>query len=177
MNQAVTLRRAQADDALCLSALAIQVFLDTYATEGLRPVLAREAFGVYGVEAFAARLADPNIHILLAEHDGYLLGFADLEQATTPPSPVAAGGLELVRLYVQPQAQGKKLGPLLLAGSETLARELGLGHLWLTTWVGNTRARRFYPTQGYADVGTTYYRIEEQSFENRIFHKDLTPAR
>ena len=38
-----TLRPATADDALCLGVLAMQVFLDTYATEGIRPPIAREA--------------------------------------------------------------------------------------------------------------------------------------
>ena len=40
-------RVAQPTDAVCIAALATQVFLDTYATDGLRPDLAREAFAVY----------------------------------------------------------------------------------------------------------------------------------
>ncbi|HOZ25184.1 MAG TPA: hypothetical protein PLI83_10420, partial [Thermomonas sp.] len=36
------LRPATPDDALCLGVLGLQVFLDTYATGGIRPTLARE---------------------------------------------------------------------------------------------------------------------------------------
>jgi hypothetical protein len=35
-------RPAALPDALCLSTLATQVFLDTYATQGIRPAIARE---------------------------------------------------------------------------------------------------------------------------------------
>ena len=37
------LRAARPDDALCLSVLAMQVFLHTYATDGIRPQIARNA--------------------------------------------------------------------------------------------------------------------------------------
>jgi hypothetical protein len=40
------LRHASADDAGTVAALATQVFLDTYATEGVRPDLARESRGL-----------------------------------------------------------------------------------------------------------------------------------
>ena len=43
-----TLRPATADDALCLGVLAMQVFLDTYATDGIRPPIAREALDRIG---------------------------------------------------------------------------------------------------------------------------------
>lgn len=40
-------RAAQPGDALCLSVLAMHVFLDTCATQGVRPALAREARACY----------------------------------------------------------------------------------------------------------------------------------
>ena len=56
----VATRSGTPEDALCLGVLATQVFLDTYATNGIRSDLAREALSVYSQETFAARLADPN---------------------------------------------------------------------------------------------------------------------
>ena len=39
---AVALRRAGLSDALCIGVLGTQVFVETYATFGVRPSLARE---------------------------------------------------------------------------------------------------------------------------------------
>ena len=39
---AVELRPADAADALCIGVLGMQVFLETYAPDGVRPDLARE---------------------------------------------------------------------------------------------------------------------------------------
>jgi hypothetical protein len=63
------------DDTLVLGALATQVFLDTYATDGIRPALVREVQQSFGPDAMARLLARPAGGLLVAECQGHLLGF------------------------------------------------------------------------------------------------------
>ncbi|HEY2290047.1 MAG TPA: GNAT family N-acetyltransferase, partial [Thermoanaerobaculia bacterium] len=118
----VTYRPAVSSDALPLSVLATQVFLDTYAIEGVRPAIAREVRQYLSEEAFAALLADPRSGILIAELADHLVGFAQLTHHQThallPPEAKAA---ELNRLYVQRPFLGKGIGKELLARAEALA--------------------------------------------------------
>jgi len=72
----VTLRTALPDDALCLGVLATQVFLDTYATAGIRPLLAREVQAAFSTEAMSALIVRERTIVRLAEFDGHLIGFA-----------------------------------------------------------------------------------------------------
>ncbi len=169
-----TVRSATPGDAATIAALATQVFLDTYATEGVRPDLAHEAFTEYGVDAFASRLREPGRRFLLAEHATALLGFA--ESIVTPqeaPVPALAGA-ELVRLYVQPKAQRRGIGHRLLLEVERAVADAGLAALWLTAWEGNERARRFYAAQGYEDVGVTSYAFRGRTYGNRVFAKHFS---
>lgn len=53
------LRMAVGSDALSLSVLAAQVFLDTYAVQGVRPAIVREVRQSLSEEAYAGHLADP----------------------------------------------------------------------------------------------------------------------
>ena len=180
----VEYRNGTPDDALCISVLAMQVFLDTYAIDGLRNDIAREALAVYSPDAFAARLSQPTMHFLLAERYGYLLGFAEISLApappktppNTPPNASIVDGAELVRLYVQRPFKRMRLGGALLRRSEALAAESAANCLWLTAWSGNAAARAFYAAAGYADVGATHYMIEGSPHENRIFVKTLNWA-
>jgi hypothetical protein len=71
-------RPAVPADALCLGVLATQVFLDTCATQGIRPALAREVLAHCSVDACAALLADAGVTILVAEHELHLVGFAQI---------------------------------------------------------------------------------------------------
>ena len=167
----VLYRRGTPDDALCISVLAMQVFLDTYAPHGLRDDLAREALTVYSTDAFAARLAQRVTHFLLAERLGYLLGFAEVAFDGLPPIPAVTGCAELVRLYIQRPFKRMRVGGALLGQSELLALNQSAAGLWLTAWSGNGPARSFYDASGYSDVGSTTYAIEGNAYENRIFVK------
>ncbi|HET9213085.1 MAG TPA: GNAT family N-acetyltransferase [Thermoanaerobaculia bacterium] len=165
---------ATGPDALCLSVLATQVFLDTYATQGVRPAVAREVRRYLSEEAFAAFLSAPGRGILIAGIADHLAGFAQLAHGQThgllPPD---ARATELTRLYVQRPFLGKGIGKELLARAETLAAEEGAEILWLTAWTGNTHALRFYEARGYQDVGGSTYTFEEDTYETRVFLKRL----
>ena len=71
-------RAARPEDALCLSVLAMQVFLHTYATDGIRPQIAREVLISYSEASFSAAIAAANSHIEVAEIKGHLVGFAQM---------------------------------------------------------------------------------------------------
>ncbi|KNX78269.1 hypothetical protein DA83_24315 [Pseudomonas sp. 250J] len=70
--QPITLRKALPQDALCLAALGIQVFLDTYATEGIRDAIAQEALDAFSPDNLSKVIARPDTFITLAEIDGHL---------------------------------------------------------------------------------------------------------
>jgi len=169
-------RPATPGDALCLSVLATQVFLDTYATSGINTDLAREASRVYSLAAFERRLRDPNVEITVAQHGEWLVGFMDLAFDTVCPVP-AINGIEVLRLYVQAPFQGCGIGRRLMAMAERKAQERVAAHVWLTAWVGNARALKVYPALGYRDVGATQYVIERKAYENRVFAKSMAAER
>ena len=180
-----TLRNAEPTDALCLGVLATQVFLDTYATAGIRPGIAREVLAAFSTEAVQARIADAMQQVRVAEFDGHLVGFTALRWAA--PQPLVAERVaervadqdlvELDKLYVQERFTGLGVGSLLLRDAEALAAAAGATHLWLTPWVGNLRALQFYRHHGYADHGKTLYRIENEAHENRVLAKRLFAPR
>jgi diamine N-acetyltransferase len=166
-------RSATPEDAVTVAALAVQVFLDTYATEGVRPDLAREAFAEYSVEAFTKRLQEPDCRFFLAEHGTGLIGFAEIQILPLSPPAGAGVGANLVRLYVQPRAQRQGVGGKLLRLAELAAADAALRNVWLTAWEGNLPAHSFYAAHGYQDIGATTYTFEGHSYVNRVFTKPL----
>ena len=172
----VEYRSGIAEDALRISVLAMQVFLDTYATDGLRDDLAREALSVYSPDVFAEKLAQPATHFLLAEKSGHLLGFAEVTMDSVPPDASITQGAELVRLYVQRSFKRMRIGGTLLKQAAALAVAESANCLWLTAWSGNAPALLFYAASDYRDVGATDYVFEGRAHENRIFVKALANA-
>jgi ribosomal protein S18 acetylase RimI-like enzyme len=170
------LRLAGPDDAESISGLAILVFLSTYAAEGLRPDLAREALTVCSVARFTAALADPQQRLALIESRNHLLAFSQLSLTPTAACEEAPLGHELIRLYVHPAFQRQNLGRQLLADVEAECRTRAQP-LWLTAWSGNQRALDFYRDVGFRDIGAKPYVFESQTYENRILLKSFDPGR
>lgn len=163
-----SLRPASAEDALCLSVLAMQVFLDTYATQGIRPAIAREVLSGYSEPVFARANASEGVRISVAELAGHLIGFAEVQVGATQALAPGRAQSELLRLYVQEPFTGKRVGTPLLAEAERLALEAGTEVLWLTPWAHNHRAIGFYASRGYSDCGCTHFTFEGEVYENRV---------
>ena len=169
----ISLRAAVPGDALCLSVLAMQVFLDTYATRGIRAAIAREVLQNYSEAAFLQAIEDSRTLLCLAEHAGHLVGFAQTTLQTEHALAPSGSQAELLRLYVQEPFTGRHIGSRLLAQAERSAADAGASVLWLTSWVHNHRARAFYARRGYLDFGLTHYVFEGEAHENRVCGKSL----
>lgn len=169
----VNVRSAVPEDALCLSVLAMQVFLDTYATQGIRPAIAREVLSGYSQAVFLQAMGHPQARLLCAERAGHLVGFAHVTLGATHALAPAGAQAELLRLYVQEPFTGQGVGWLLLAQAEQVASRTGAGVMWLTPWVHNHRALQFYRRCGYQDHGATDFTFEGESHENRVFARTL----
>ena len=157
------IRKANKTDSINLAALSIQVWLHTYASEGIRKEISSFALKTFTEEYFNNLLNDPNYRILVFIKENHLVGYilAHLDSFWQDQS----NGYEVDKLYVQEHFQGKGIGRKLLS---ELAVRYG-GTFWLSTWVHNEKAINFYKHFGFIDIGHTYFELDKDELhENRI---------
>ena len=173
----ISFRQATPSDAVCIAVLATQVFLDTYAIEGIRLQLANEALENYSPGALSALLAKPGVSFIIAERTSHLIAFAQLTDDST--HHLLGSGLftELNRLYVQRPFTRRGIGKSLIQRAEARASAQGATALWLTAWADNHRALAFYASQGYKDLGATPFSYQGDDYENRVLAKALPSRR
>ncbi|MDR7334765.1 GNAT family N-acetyltransferase [Roseateles asaccharophilus] len=158
------LRRACADDARRLAALARWVWLDSYALSGVEERFLTCLDESFTREVFERLIADPAQLLWIVEDGATLQGFAQSRRGVQAPVATAAA-IELERLYVAPPCTGRGLGALLLqAARETLAPE----PLWLSVWEGNAGALRFYAREGGQTVGESDFILDGQPIRNLV---------
>ena len=167
------LRAAEVDDALCLGVLATQVFLDTYAQQGIRQAIAHEVQRAFSTEAVRALINTPNTSLWVAERAGHLIGFAQWTLGTTQALVHSARPAELDRLYVQEPFTRAGVGSALLRQAEAAAAQAGSTALWLSPWVHNDRALAFYARRGYIHLGLTTFVMEGEAIDNYVLAKAL----
>jgi GNAT superfamily N-acetyltransferase len=174
MTSFVTLRVATQQDAVRLSALSTEVWLDTYVTDGLRPSLTQEVNRLFSLQAKSETLGKADTVILVAEHDDLIIGYAQLKYDASHALVPSSAAVELEHLYVQKTFTQQGIGKTLLLQAEAIALLHGANTLWLTAWVGNTRALEFYTCRGYDDLGATLYCFDNEEHENRVFAKRVS---
>lgn len=161
----MNLRRAHADDAPRLAALAQWVWLDSYAQSGVHAGVLPYLAASFSEGAFRHLLADPDRALWVHEHEGHLQALAQLRRGAT--APVAARAtVELERLYVAPPCTGQGQGVHLLKAARATWPTEGL---WLTVWVGNTGAQRFYAREGGVVKGETDFFLDGQPHRNFVY--------
>jgi ribosomal protein S18 acetylase RimI-like enzyme len=163
----VIIRRARHDDAARIAVLATQVWLHTYATEGISAGIADYTRTQITPEKYLAIQNDASSHIWVAERGAHLIGFAVLKLGV--PCPTSASTLaELQTLYVQAHFVGQGVGRQLLSVAEKTAFNLAGMPLWLTVNAHNAQAIGFYIHQGFTKQGTTDFVLEGQRHENHV---------
>jgi GNAT superfamily N-acetyltransferase len=139
------------------------------ATLLLRPAEASDAEGIAAMftdEGYPAgpsdivtrleRFATPEARVVVAEHDGALLGFIAVH--ALPRFEHDDWIVRILALVVDAGARERGVGRALMAEAERIGRELGAAFIELTAGHHRPEARQLYETLGYDSSVTAYLR-------------------
>ncbi len=159
-------RDATAADLPAIDALFRRSFAATfghlYAPEDLAAFFAR-----FTPESWANEFATPDYAFRVAEDDLGLAGYAKIS-ALTLPAQTSANALELRQIYLDDRAKGSGAAQALLDWAIDTARTRGAEELWLSVYVDNHRAKRFYERNGFEDMGRYAFMVGAHEDEDRM---------
>lgn len=168
---AIRIRPAEESDAAAVGGLYRRSFNLTfghlYDPADLAAFMAKA-----GDEAFAAAIRDPACRVNLAEGEGGLHGFSCVGDQDIPVE-TGARWTVLRQLYLEDRARGGGAAQALLDHAIAEARADGAEELYLTVYVDNHRARRFYDRNGFVEVGAYAYRVGNHIDDDRIMRLKL----
>ena len=154
--------KANEQDCLNLATLSMLVWLNTYATDGIRQEISSYAFENFTQEKFVKSVNDKNTPIFKVQVDECVVGFIKLNLSARYSGE--ANGYEIETLYVVPQFKGQGIGKKLL---EYVKENFGK-NFWLHTWVNNQNAIEFYQYLGFKDIGEMFFELDGEKHENRV---------
>jgi GNAT superfamily N-acetyltransferase len=137
----LTIRPADASDAEAIATL----FTDEGYPAGPSDIVER-----------MTRFGSPHSRVLIAEHDGSVLGFIALH--ALPRFEHDDRILRVLALVVDAGARERGVGHLLMTEAERIARELGAAFVEVTAGHHRPEARRLYESMGYDASVAAYLR-------------------
>lgn len=159
------------DDIPGIDRVFRESFCDTFAhlyrDEDLRAFL-----GQFTPEAWAEEMRTPGYAFRLALADGEAVGFVKLGPSALPIEQTGPS-VELRQLYLLKAWHGSRISRVLMDWALEEARRRGVRELLLTVYTDNHRARRFYRSYSFEDVGPYPFMVGSQADEDIIMRLRL----
>ena len=167
----VEYRLAGTDDAAALSKLGTETFTATfghlYQPDDLTAFLVN-----HGEEQWRAELADPGFSVLIAEEDGQAVGYAKVGPPHLPFEPRGVA-VELRQLYVLQPWHGTGVAEAMMRWVIDEAERRGGNDLYLSVFVDNHRARKFYERWGFVAEGRYAFMVGNHADEDIVMRRPL----
>ncbi|HZG09951.1 MAG TPA: GNAT family N-acetyltransferase [Allosphingosinicella sp.] len=167
----IACRAATVEDAPIIDALFRASFTETfghlYAPDDLAAFLAG-----FTEAAWQFELSDPRYAFRIAQEDGGAIGYAKLGPTSLPH--VAPGpAIELRQFYLLSPWQGRGVAGALMEWVLAEARRRGARDLYLSVFVDNHRAKRFYARYGFTYVGPYAFMVGNHADEDQVLRLSL----
>lgn len=147
----ITIRSVTAEDLDALQTISRQTFLETFAASNTSENMNQYLEKRFSKEALAAELGNPHTTFYFAELDGQPIGYLKLNFGPSQTELKDDKALEIERIYVLKDFQGKKVGQLLYEKGIEIAKEKDVDYVWLGVWENNEKAIQFYKKWGFVE--------------------------
>lgn len=166
-------RAAKPGDEQALSLLGQATFLSTFAFDHPGGPLITFLLDLHSVEFYAAKLANPDVDIIIGETP---LGAPVAYAMLCPPEHPEwqrPGDWELKRIYLLPGWQGGGNGAKLIEAALDIAQHRHATRLLLAVYEVNERAIAFYERQGFTHIGETVFMVADVPFRDKLYARVL----
>lgn len=164
-------RDAGPEDALLLGEIGRRTFIETfghlYAPENLAAFLKS-----HDEPNWRGELSDPRFAVRLGFVGGVNAAYIKLGPPSLPFTP-PKGSIELRQFYILRPWQGTGLAAAMMDWVLSEARRRGAKDVYLSVFVDNIRAQRFYARSGFEEVGRYDFMVGTHADEDIIMRLAL----
>ena len=157
MQMQIIIRRVTINDVLALSVIARQTFYDTFAGTCSQADMQSFLDQFYSQKQLGKELMDAETYCFFAEVNGVPVAYLHfMEDYKNLPLIKKWKALELKRIYVIKEFQGKGIAQKLMDFILSFALQKKYEVVWLGVWEHNKRAQKFYEKYGFVNSGHTH---------------------
>lgn len=157
--ETVTIKKVTPTDICLLQEIGRQTFTETFAAVNTEENMASYLDENFSPERLATELNNENSEFYFALLDNEVIGYLKLNFGDAQNELMDSDALEIQRIYIKQEFQGKKVGQLLYEKAIETAKQKNTGYVWLGVWEHNTKAIRFYRKNGFVEFDKHIFRL------------------
>ena len=168
----IKIRKANLNDITNLVVLKQQVWISTYAVDGIRNEFSEYVLDHFTKEKERKIIDDNQITTFVVEHEEHLIACVEIEENVLCPSN-KENTVEIRVLYVLERFAGKGVGYELLKHSVNFLKRKACQRLWLSVYIENENAIQFYQRNSFSETGKIFFDMDGNSNENKIMELEI----
>ena len=153
----VNVRLINIDDLKLLQQIACETFLETFASDNNKDDINQYLTEKFSPEALGYELNNPESEFYFAEINNDVVGYLKLNFGHAQTEVQSDQSVEIERIYVSGQHQGKKIGQLLFQTAIDVAKQEQAHYIWLGVWENNAKAIGFYKKNGFVEFDKHFF--------------------
>lgn len=167
-------KKCTSSDLEMLQSISKETFISTFEKDN-NPVDFQEYVEkAFDREKLKRELENPNSRFYFLFLNDTLVGYFKLNLGAAQTEIRDGNSMELERIYILAEHQGKKLGRLILDTAISFSRnEPGVNYLWLGVWENNQRAIGFYQKNGFRKFGKHFFYIGKDRQTDYLMRLDF----
>lgn len=145
----MSIRIVNTNEVNTLQSFARMCFIDAFASLNTQENMALYLKDHLTIEQTKEEIQNKNTRFFFTEQDNQIVAYAKINQHIAQSEQQLSNALEVERIYVHPDWQGRQIGAQLLKHLINLGRIERFDHIWLGVWQENKAAIRFYQRHGF----------------------------
>lgn len=168
--------KASLTDVGLLQEISRKTFFDTFAEVNSEENMKNYLEHALSTEQLSSELANASSEFYFAFADDVLAGYLKLNAGDAQTEVQVEAALEVERIYVIKQMQGKGIGQALNDFAIHRAKQQGAKYIWLGVWENNPKAIDFYKKNGFVEFGQHIFPLGDDDQRDLLMKKELKDA-
>lgn len=155
----IILNRVTISDINQLQQISRQTFYETFSVVNTEQNMRKYLEEEFSIEKLSNELVNHESEFYFALLENNVIGYLKLNFGKAQTELKDDNAIELERIYVLKEFQGKSVGQFLYNYAIQIARQRDVDYLWLGVWEKNLRARNFYQKNGLVEFDKHIFKL------------------
>lgn len=173
MNEPIEIKKAISIDVNALQKIGRATFSETFSSSNTPENMQKYLQEEFSEEKLSEELNTEHAEFYFARYRGDIIGYLKVNFGPAQTELQDDKALEIERIYVSKEFQGKRVGQALYEKALELARARHADYVWLGVWEENTRAIRFYKKNGFIEFDRHIFKLGEDEQTDIMMKLDL----
>lgn len=164
----LVIRKAEINDLENITVLKQQVWIATYAVEGLRKEFSNYVLSEFTLDKVRETILHKNKLLLVAQIENHIIGCIEIDFGSQCPISLEQNQPEIAVLYIFERYTRIGIGTELLIEALSKLKKMNFKAAWLTAYHKNERAIEFYKRNDFKIIGVDYFEMDGNNYENKV---------